>query len=175
MFLENPLTAYRDSPDWCSGRRIGYAPAHIIAAADHTQLGDIEAGTSDGLTRAMILHAIACGVAFIAWIVSIGAGVIGSLFGVLAALVAWILCLIVMATDFSLFGILRHHVNHDKSGSRAHFGSAMWCLCVAFVLLFFAMIIVTFTCFSARREQKKTAAAQKEARAAPRKKRFGIF
>ena len=123
----------------------------------------------------MILHPIACGVAFIAWIVSIGAGVIGSLFAVLAALVAWILCLIVMATDFSTFGVLRHHVNHDKSGSHAYFGSAMWCLCVAFVLLFFAMVIVTFTCFSARREKKKTITAQKEAKAAPRKKRFGVF
>lgn len=105
----------------------------------------------------------------------IGAGMIGSLFGILAALVAWVLCLIVMATDFSLFGILRHHINHDRSGSRAHFGSAMWCLCCAFVLLFFAMIIVTSTCFSARRERKKAAAAQKQATAAPRKKRFGIF
>jgi uncharacterized membrane protein len=124
----------------------------------------------------MILHPIACGVAFIAWIVSIGAGVIGSLSGVLAALVAWVLCLIVLATDFSMFGILRHHVNNDKSGSRAYFGSAIWCLCVAFMLLFFAMIIVTFTCFSARREKKT--AAQKEAAAAataPRKKRFGLF
>jgi hypothetical protein len=116
-FLNTILTARRDSPDWCSGRHVGYAPAHIIAAADRTQLTDIEAGTSDSLTRAMILHPIACGVAFIAWIVSIGAGMIGPLFGVLAALMAWILCLIVMATDFSLFGILRHHVNHDRSGS----------------------------------------------------------
>jgi amino acid transporter len=173
--LHGILTQCRDSPDWCSGRHVGYAPAHIIVAADRTQLSDIEAGTSDSLTRAMILHPIACGTAFIAWIVSIGAGVIGSLFGVLAALVAWILCLIVMATDFSLFGILRHHVNHDRSGSRAYFGSAMWCLCVAFVLLFFAMIIVTFTCFSARREKKKAVAVQKEARPATRKKRFGIL
>lgn len=123
----------------------------------------------------MILHPIACGVTFITWIVSIGAGTIGSLFGVLTAFVAWVLCLIVMATDFSLFGILRHHVNHDRSGSRADFGKATWTLCAAFVLLFFAMIIVTFTCFSARREEKKAAAVQKEARAAPRKKRFGIF
>jgi hypothetical protein len=89
----------------------------------------------------MILHPIACGVAFVAWLLSIGGAVVGSLFGVLAALVAWVLCLIVMATDFSLFGILRHHVNHDRSGSRAEFGPAMWCLCVAFILLFFAMII----------------------------------
>jgi amino acid transporter len=123
----------------------------------------------------MILHPIACGVAFVAWLLSIGGAVVGSLFGVLAALVAWVLCLIVMATDFSLFGILRHHVNHDRSGSRAEFGPAMWCLCVAFVLLFFAMIIVTLTCFSARREKRKAVAGQKEARAVPRKKRFGLF
>jgi uncharacterized membrane protein len=127
------------------------------------------------LTRAMILHPIACGVAFVAWLLSIGGAVVGSLFGVLAAFVAWVLCLIVMATDFSLFGILRHHVNHDRSRSRAEFRSAMWCLCVAFILLFFAMIIVTFTCFSARREKKKAVAGQKEAIAVPRKKRFGLF
>jgi uncharacterized membrane protein len=175
LFLEAILTVRRDSPDWCSGRHVGYEPAHVIAATDRTQLSDIEAGTSDSLTRAMILHPIACGVAFIAWIVSIGAGTIRSLFGVSTAFVAWILCLIVMATDFSLFGILRHHVNHDRSGSRAYFGEAIWCLCVAFVLLFFAMIIVTFTCFSARREKKKAVAVQKESRAAPRKKRVGIF
>lgn len=170
-----PLTSHRDLPDYCSGRHIGYAPAHIIAAADRTQLSDIEAGTSDSLTRAMILHPIACGVSFIAWLLSIGAGVLGSLASVFAALIAWILCLIVMATDFSMFGILRHHVNHDRSGARAEFGSAMWCLCVAFVLLFFAMGIVTFTCFSARREKKKVVAAQKEASVGKRKKRFGIF
>jgi heme/copper-type cytochrome/quinol oxidase subunit 2 len=121
------------------------------------------------------LHPIACGVAFIAWIVSLGAGVIGSLFAVLTAFVAWILCLIVMATDFSSFGVLRHRVNHAKSGSHAYFGSAMWCLCVAFVLLFFAMVIVTFTCWSARREKKKAATVQREAKIAPRKKSFGVF
>jgi heme/copper-type cytochrome/quinol oxidase subunit 2 len=123
----------------------------------------------------MILHPIACGVAFIAWIVSIGAGVIGSLFAVLTAFVAWILCMAVIATDFSSFGVLRHHVNHSRSGSHAYFGSAMWCLCVAFVLLFFAMVIVTFTCWSARRDKKKAATVQRETKAAPRKKRFGLF
>lgn len=72
----------------------------------------------------MILHAIACGVVFIAWIVSIGGGVVG-LFRVAVAFVAWVLCLIVMATDFSMFGILRHRVNNDRSGSRAYFSSGM--------------------------------------------------
>jgi hypothetical protein len=66
------------------------------AAADRTKLTDIEAGSSDSLTRAMVLHPIACGEAFIAWLLSIGGAVVGSLFGVLAAFVAWVLCLIVL-------------------------------------------------------------------------------
>jgi predicted membrane protein len=45
----------------------------------------------------MILHPIACGIAFIASIMSIGAGVLGSLSAVIVALVAWILCMIVTA------------------------------------------------------------------------------
>jgi len=37
------------------------------------------------------------------------------------------------------------------------------------------MVIVTFTCWSARREKKKIATMQREAKATPRKKRFGLF
>lgn len=123
----------------------------------------------------MVLHPIACGTAFIAWLVSIGAGVLGSLVSAIVAFVAWIFVLIVLATDFSLFGILRHHVNGDKSGSHAEFGNGIWCLVVAFVLLFLAILIVTFTLFSARREKRAAAVPKTETpQAAPRKKRFRI-
>ena len=55
----------------------------------------------------MILHPIACAVAFIAFALSCGAGVVGSLLGALVALLAWVLTLVVMAIDFSLFGVSR--------------------------------------------------------------------
>ena len=166
----------RTAPDWCTGRHIGYAPSHVIAAADRTQISDIAGGTSDSLTRVMVLHPIACGTAFIAWLVSIGAGFFGSLISAVVAFGAWVFVLIVLATDFGLFGILRHHVNGDKSGSHAVFGNGIWCLLVAFVLLFSAILIVTFTCFSARREKRAAAVPKTETfPAAPKKKRFGIF
>ena len=145
-----------------------------MADLDHSSLSVIGAGTSASLTRVMVLHPIACGVAFIAFLLSIGSGIVGSLAGTMAAFVAWLLTLIALAVDFSIFGIVHHHVNDDGSGSHAYFGSAMWCLVVAFVLLFFGMIIVFFTCCAARREKRRAVVAEKET-APRRKKNFGIF
>lgn len=53
----------------------------------------------------MILHPIACAIAFLACALSMGAGVIGSIFGALVAFVAWALTVAVMAIDFTLFGV----------------------------------------------------------------------
>lgn len=142
---------------------------------------DMASGTSASLTRVMVLHPVVTGLAFIAFLLSLGSGIIGSLAGALVAAVSWVLTLIALACDFSLFGIVRHHVNEDGTGSHAYFGSAIWLVLASFVLLFFGMIIVLFTSFSVRREKKRDKAAQKDERypaaaaAAPKKKRFGIF
>ena len=147
-----------------------------MAVIDKVSFSTIAAGTSDGLTRVMVLHPVACGLAFIAFLISLGAGVVGSLVGGFVAFIAWVLTLVCLAVDFSLFGIIRHHVNKDGH-NHAYFGSAIWCLLAAFITLFFGMIIVFFTCFSARREKKKANVVRhEEAAVAPsRKKRFGIF
>lgn len=59
----------------------------------------------DGLTRVMVLHPIACAIAFLAFGLSLGAGVVGSVLGALVAFVAWVVTVVVMAVDFSLFGV----------------------------------------------------------------------
>lgn len=63
------------------------------------------ANSVDGLTNAMILHPIVCAIAFLAFLLSLGAGVIGSILGAIGAFVAWVLTVVVMAIDFSLFGV----------------------------------------------------------------------
>ena len=167
--------------DKCTGRHIGYQPSRYLSTIEGTQYEDISSGTSDGLTRVMVLHPIACGVAFIAFLLSIGGGIVGSLAGALTAAFALLLTLIVLATDFTLFGILKHHVNKDRSASTAHFGDAIWLLVASFILLFLGMCIVFFTCCASRREKKKKQARDQEIAAAPpaektkRKKKFGIF
>lgn len=125
----------------------------------------------------MVLHPIACGCAFIAFLISIGSGTVGSLIGAMIAFLAWILTLVSLATDFTLFGIIHQHVNQGHSGSRARFGSGIWCLCAAFITLFFGMIVVFFTCCSKHREKKAHKRETEESTEAQpaKRKRFGIF
>jgi uncharacterized membrane protein len=122
----------------------------------------------------MVLHPIECGIAFIAFLLACGHSFVGSFVGAMVALLAWILTLVSLAVDFSLFGILHHHVNEDGSGSKAAFGIAIWCLLAAFICLFFGMIIVFFTCCANRRDKKRQRVVEKD-RSPPRRKRFGIF
>ena len=76
-----------------------------MSQIDGSGFSEAAAVSADGLTYAMILHPIACGIAFIAFLLSVGAGVVGSALGALVAGVAWILTLVVMAIDFALFGV----------------------------------------------------------------------
>lgn len=145
-----------------------------MAEIDGSDVSEIAAGTSASLTRVMILHPIECGVAFIAFLLSCGAGVVGSFAGAMVALVAWILTLISLAIDFSLFGIIHHHINEDGSGSHAYFGIGIWCLLAAFITLLIGMITVFITCCAARREKKRMQTRKVET-SPPRRKRFGLF
>ncbi|MCJ1227929.1 hypothetical protein MMC12_004588 [Toensbergia leucococca] len=168
--------------DYCYPKVIGYQPASIMAQIDGTHFGRASSDSADSLTDAMILHPIACGVAFIAFLLSLGAGVVGSLLGALVAALAWILTLVVMAIDFSLFGIIKDHVNSDGSGSHAFYSVGMWTCLAAMILLFLGMFIVLFTCFSARKAKKNTAYKSNVdtydngyTSTTTRRKRFGLF
>ncbi|KAK6433117.1 hypothetical protein LTR95_010706 [Oleoguttula sp. CCFEE 5521] len=96
---------FEHAANYCSATSIGYAPAHIIAAADHTTLTDIEAGTYDSLTRAMILHPIISALRFLAWLTALGAGLFSSLISLSLAGIALVLCVIVLGTTlrYSVF------------------------------------------------------------------------
>jgi hypothetical protein len=106
--------------------------------------------TSKALTRVMILHPIACGLAFIAFLLALGAGVFGALMASFVSAITFIITIVVMATDFVAFGIIKNKVNKDGSGSHAYYSVGMWTILAAMILLFFATFIVFFTCFSAR-------------------------
>ena len=76
-----------------------------MAQVDGKGFDQTGSATADGLTNVMILHPIACGVSFIAFLISLGAGVVGSLLGAAVAALAWLITLVVMAIDFTLFGV----------------------------------------------------------------------
>ncbi|TAQ88099.1 hypothetical protein B7494_g3557 [Chlorociboria aeruginascens] len=139
-----------DSPthghDYCTGSHVGYNPALIMSNIDATTFDRAATDTTKALTRVMILHPIACGVSFIAFLLALGSGFCGALLASLVSAVAWLITLIVMATDFALFGIIKHHVNKDGSGAHATYSVAMWTILAAMILLFFATFVVLFSC-----------------------------
>jgi hypothetical protein len=86
---------------------------------DKTDFNLESTDTTKALTRVMVLHPVACGLAFIAFLLAAGSGVIGAVSAALVTAVAWIVTIVVMATDFVLFGLIKRHVNSDGSGSYA--------------------------------------------------------
>ncbi|KAG9248982.1 SUR7/PalI family-domain-containing protein [Calycina marina] len=150
--------------DYCTGKHIGYNPAGLMENVDNTDFNTASTETTKVLTRVMVLHPICCGLAFIAFLLALGAGICGGLLASLTAALTWALTLVVLVTDFVFFGILKSHINDtddDQAGSHASFGIGIWTLLAATILLFFASIIVFLACCSARRHKKSARVSTK--------------
>jgi hypothetical protein len=102
--LSADLRYPRTDQDFCFPKTVGYKPAAIMEAIDHTTFSRASSDSADALTNAFVLHPVACSLAFIAGLVALG-GVIGGLIGTLIAAVAWIITLVVMVIDFVAFGV----------------------------------------------------------------------
>lgn len=109
----------------------------------------------------MVLHPVACGLAFLAFLASLGASVIGSLCAALISSVAWLVTLVVLITDFVAWGIVKKKVNDDGSSS-ARYEVGIWTLLAAFVVLFLGTLLELLTCCSGRREKKRGAVRKAE-------------
>jgi len=142
--------------DYCTKKSIGYNPATIMETIDKVSYNTASIDTSKALTRVMILHPIACGLAFIAFLLSLGAGVFGALLASFVSAITFLITLAVMACDFVAFGIIKDKVNKDGSGSHAFYSVGMWTILAAMILLFFATFIVFFTCFSSRLHRNRS-------------------
>lgn len=128
-----------------------------MAEIDQTTYSAAATDTSTALTRVMILHPIACGLAFIAFILALGAGVFGSLIASFVSAITFLVTVAAVACDIVLFDIIKNNVNADLSGSHAYYSIAMWTIIAAMILLFFATFIIFFTCCSARMHKNSTA------------------
>ena len=152
----------RTDQDYCYPRVIGYNPAAIITQIEaqidgtgfSTAFSTSSSDTADALTKVMILHPIACGLAFIAFLLALGSGFFGSLLASMVSAVAFIVTLVVMATDFAWAGIIKNHVNSDGTGNHAYYSVGMWTILAAMIVLFFATFIVLFSCCSSRRTNR---------------------
>lgn len=144
-----------DNIDYCTGSIVGYNPANYMREVDGTAFSQYSEDTTRVLTKVMILHPIATAVTFIAFMLTLGAGVVGSLLASLVALGAFLITAVALICDFVLFSIIRSNVNDNSTDSDAHYSTGMWTLLAAAILLLLATIVVFFSCCSGRMHRKR--------------------
>ncbi|KAK0728607.1 actin cortical patch SUR7/pH-response regulator pali, partial [Lasiosphaeria miniovina] len=154
--------------DTCSSSHVGYSPADVINSQDNTQFSDYARDTTRALTKAMVLHPIACGISFIAFLLALGAGVLGSFLASVVAFLAFLLTAIITIIDFVAFAVVRNNINDNGTGAAAYFSTAIWCLLAAAILLLLATIVVFLTCCSGRRHHRTAATTKTEYISPPR-------
>ncbi|KAI1098779.1 pali-domain-containing protein [Jackrogersella minutella] len=142
--------------DFCSQSEVGYDPVSIVEEnVQNVEFSDSGTDTAKALTRVMILHPIATGLAFIAFLFALGAGVVGGLLASLLSLLTFAVTLVALVCDFVAFAIIKSEVNKANNGSTAEWGAAIWTLLVSAICSFLATFIVFFTCCSARMHRRR--------------------
>lgn len=150
------LNAQGSDSEFCTDSHIGYDPVGVIEGpVDDAVFSDYAQDTARALTKVMVLHPIATGLAFISFLLSLGAGFVGSFVSALGALVTFIVVLVVIITDFVAFAIVRSAVNDSRNEAVASWGPAIWTTLVAGILCLLAAVILLFTCCSARLHRRR--------------------
>jgi len=166
--------------DDCSPSQVGYSPASVMSAIDGTDFSDYASDTTRTLTKVMILHPIACGLNFIAFMLALGAGFVGSFLASMVALLAFLTTAVALIVDFVLFSIVRSNVNDNDTGAHAYYGAAAWTTLVSGICSLIGTIVVFLTCCSGRlKKRRERRMPAKEpgyidgpAPVAPRRRRF---
>jgi len=164
-----------DADDSCSQSQLGYSPAAVMGTADGTQFSEYAERTTRALTKSMILHPIACGLNFIAFLLALGAGMIGSFLASMVALLAFLTTAVACIIDFVLFSIVKSNVNDrgEATGTGAYYGAAAWTILVSAICSLVGAVVVFFTCCSARLHRRRGVATHKtEYASPPRRRRF---
>ncbi|KAI1477446.1 hypothetical protein K445DRAFT_317067 [Daldinia sp. EC12] len=152
------VDATASGDDACTRSHVGYDLVPVVQShVQNVDFSDYAADTARALTRVMILHPIATGLAFISFLLALGAGVVGSLLASLCSLLTFIVTLVALICDFVSFSIIRSEVNDAGNGSHAEWGAASWTILVSAICSFLATFVVFFTCCSARMHRRRDA------------------
>ncbi|KAF8315936.1 pali-domain-containing protein [Clavulina sp. PMI_390] len=138
----------------CSSRTLGYDMLRIVENFAGESQTTTSSSAARHLTNSFILHPIAAGIAFLAFLTALLSHRIGFLFSSLIAMVATVVTLIALILDWVTFEIAHRHVNHDSSAS-ASWGSAIWLVTVSFILLVLGSVTVCCGCFTDRRRRAR--------------------
>ncbi|KAI5462406.1 actin cortical patch SUR7/pH-response regulator pali [Mariannaea sp. PMI_226] len=146
----------RSGDDDCSKVGIGYDPAKLLIGIDRsTYFSNADEDAVKALTKIMVLHPVACGLSFIAFLVCLGAGVVGSLIASLMSALTFLVTIVALACDFGLFALIRHKVNDNDVSTRAHWSAGIWLILVAAICNLIAAVLVFVSCCSGRRSRRR--------------------
>lgn len=144
-----------------------------MRSIDGTSFSNLSEDTPEALTRVFVLHPVACGLCFIAFLLCLGAGTVGSLLASLVSGLSFVVILVALICDFVGLAIIKRRVDRDDSGADAHWGAAIWLVLVSAILTLIATIIVFVTCCAGRtkrrREEKKMSEYHETAPLYPRR------
>jgi len=149
------LTSPRVYSDSCSRSMLGYSPSSVMASVDGTKFSDYASSTTTALTKVMVLHPVSCALNFIAFMLALGASIVGSFLAAAVALLAFLVTCVVLITDFVLFSIVKSNVNDDGTGANAYYSAASWTTLVSALCSLLGTIIVFLTCCSARLHRRR--------------------
>jgi hypothetical protein len=142
--------------DRCSDSHVGYNIAEVVMDnVEGTRFSRASEGTTKALTNVMVLHAISSGLFFIAFLLSLGKGILVSLLATGITTLGFLLTAVAVICDFVLFSMVRRRVRRNRiNGVSARYGPAAWCVLAAAVLSLIATVLVFITCCAGRREKK---------------------
>ncbi|GAB1313941.1 Actin cortical patch SUR7/pH-response regulator pali [Madurella fahalii] len=162
-----------DGRDFCSPSQLGYSPAEVMLLADGgaTEFSDYAEATTRSLTESMVLHPIACGLNFIAFMLALGAGTVGSLLASLVALVAFLTTAVATIIDFVLFSVVGSNVLDNGTGANAYYGAGAWTILVSAICSLVGAVVVFFTCCSARLHRRRGIATKGDLGPSPPRRR----
>ncbi|KAJ4864121.1 SUR7/PalI family domain-containing protein [Trichoderma breve] len=147
----------RDGPDDCTKAHVGYDATAALAGVQGLTFSKGDRDSARVLTRVLILHPIAAGLTFLAFLLCLGTSFLGSFVASLFSFLAFLVTVVAMACDFAGFSIIKHAVNtRGPNNLHARWGPTVWCILVAAALNLIATVLVFITCCAGRRKKTHT-------------------
>ncbi|BGP19010.1 hypothetical protein JCM10213v2_007090 [Rhodosporidiobolus nylandii] len=110
--------------DTCTSAGAGYElPQILVALAD---VSSTTQSTINAVTTALVLHPVACGVAFLAALIAGCSDRLGYLFAALIAALAAVLALICMVLDLVLFYVVKRWLQHNNLPVTVSYSTCTW-------------------------------------------------
>lgn len=121
------------------------------------RVGELARDTVAALTKVMVLHPVAAGLAGLAVLLSLAPGFCAAFLATLAAALAFCAALAVLVVDFVNFAAVRRAVDDAAAADgrlRSAYDVGAWTLLAATALLVPATVLLMLTCCSGRRERR---------------------